>query len=69
MYPENCHYIDADNAAKRLGLSKSTLAKMRVYGTGPAYSKLGRRVVYTVADLDAWVASKRFTSTSEYPTE
>lgn len=69
MYPENSHYIDADNAAKRLGLSKSTLAKMRVYGNGPIYSKLGRRVVYTITDLDAWVASKRFTSTSEYPSE
>ena len=30
----------------RLGLSASTLAKMRLYGTGPAYSKLGRRVVH-----------------------
>jgi len=59
--------LDAANAANQLGLSVSTLAKMRLYGTGPAYSKLGRRVVYRPADLDSWIEANRFNSTSEYP--
>ena len=60
--------FDANDVAAQLGLSVSTLAKMRLYGTGPAYSKLGRRVVYRPADLDSWIEANRFNSTSEYAT-
>ena len=59
--------LGASATALRLGLSTSTLAKMRLYGTGPAYSKLGRRVVYRPEDLESWIAENRFQSTSEYP--
>ena len=56
----------APEAAAYLGLSPSTLAKMRMRGDGPAYSKAGRRiVVYGVADLDAYLAGRRRLSTSE----
>jgi predicted DNA-binding transcriptional regulator AlpA len=41
----------ANDAAKRVGLSASTLAKLRLKGAGPAFSKLGRRVVYRQQDL------------------
>tara|TARA_E500000318_G_scaffold112056_1_gene133736 strand:+ start:2393 stop:2614 length:222 start_codon:yes stop_codon:yes gene_type:complete len=67
MTTENLIVISADQVANMLGLSKSTLAKMRLSGNGPAYSKLGRRVVYRPEDVDAWIASRRFRSTSEYP--
>ncbi|OYZ89036.1 MAG: DNA-binding protein, partial [Xanthobacter sp. 17-67-6] len=33
--------------------------------TGPAYRKLGGRVVYSVEDLQAWVARGAVTSTSD----
>ncbi len=53
-------------AAARVGLSASTLAKMRMRGDGPPYSKVGAKiVVYNTADLDAWVASRRRRSTSD----
>ena len=58
--------LDAAGAAIRLGLSTSTLAKFRLSGKGPTYSKLGRRVVYRVDDLDDWVLAHRHNSTSEY---
>jgi predicted DNA-binding transcriptional regulator AlpA len=58
--------LDAKQASERLGLSMSTLAKLRLSGEGPAYAKLGRRVVYRPADLAAWVEANRFKSTSEY---
>lgn len=58
--------FNAERAAKRLGLSKSTLAKMRLSGNGPPYVKLGRRVGYLLSDLDEWVESNKFHSTAEY---
>ena len=47
------------------GLSGRTLEKHRTYGTGPAYRKLGGRVVYSIDDLQAWVARGTKTSTSD----
>ena len=48
-------------------LSKSprTLEKQRVIGGGPRFRKFGRRVMYAVADLDAWAAERSFESTSD----
>jgi predicted DNA-binding transcriptional regulator AlpA len=53
-------------AATYTGLSASFLSKKRVFGDGPAYSKCGRCVVYHRADLDDWLASRKFASTSQY---
>jgi predicted DNA-binding transcriptional regulator AlpA len=53
-------------AAEYVGLSRSTLAKMRLRGDGPFYSKAGPRiVVYDVADLEDWLAKRRRRSTSD----
>jgi predicted DNA-binding transcriptional regulator AlpA len=41
-------------AAEYLGLSKSMLDKLRHFGGGPQYYKLGRAVIYSTTDLDAW---------------
>lgn len=58
--------LRAPEAADYVGLSASTLAKMRLRGDGPAYSKAGPRiVVYDAADLDAWLAARRRCSTSD----
>jgi predicted DNA-binding transcriptional regulator AlpA len=46
-------------AADYLQVSKSLLDKMRCYGGGPTYAKLGATVIYSTDDLDAWVASKK----------
>lgn len=60
-------YMDTSQAGSYLGLSPSTLARMRVTGGGPRYSKAGRRVIYDVDDLDSWVEERkrRFTGESE----
>ena len=47
-------YLRTPEAARFLSLSARTLEKHRTYGTGPAYRKLGGRVVYSVDDLQAW---------------
>jgi hypothetical protein len=41
------------------------LNKLRTYGGGPRYAKLGAVVVYDPADLDAWAAERKVRSTSE----
>ena len=47
------------------GTSTSTLAKWRLVGIGPVYSKAGRNVVYGDVDLDEYLASRRRMSTSD----
>lgn len=57
--------IRVREAASYVGLSKSTLDKLRCYGTGPRYSKLGRAVVYDTADLDGWMTAHRIVPANE----
>ena len=58
-------YLSNDEAADYLRLSPRTLEKQRVLGGGPKFRKFGRRVMYAVADLDAWAEDRRFCSTSD----
>ncbi|NDW07660.1 helix-turn-helix transcriptional regulator [Jiella pacifica] len=58
-------YLRTPEAARFLGLSGRTLEKHRTYGTGPAYRKLGGRVVYSLDDLQAWADRGAVTSTSD----
>lgn len=55
----------APEAAKHLRISMRTLAKHRCYGTGPIYRKNGGRIVYTLADLEAWSRRGQRSSTSD----
>ena len=53
-------------AAKYCGVSKSYLNKGRLYGYGPAFSKLpGGIIVYSIRDLDEWIELRKRNSTSE----
>ena len=58
-------YLRTPEAARLLSLSARTLEKHRTYGTGPAYRKLGGRVVYSVDDLQAWAERGVKQSTSD----
>jgi len=54
--------LDRVEAAKRIGVSRHTLARWAKEGQGPAYFRTGPvrgRVWYSVADIDAWMASRR----------
>jgi predicted DNA-binding transcriptional regulator AlpA len=57
--------VSAKVAAGIVGLSESTLAKLRLNGNGPIYCKLGRRVVYRPADLEEWLQSRTTRDTSD----
>ena len=58
-------YLRTSEAGRFLGLSGRTLEKHRTYGTGPVYRKIGGRVVYAVADLQAWAERGAMVSTSD----
>ncbi|WP_029911540.1 AlpA family transcriptional regulator [Caulobacter sp. UNC358MFTsu5.1] len=58
-------FVRTQQAAAYLGLSHRTLEKHRTYGTGPAYRKLGGRVVYAMEDLQAWADRGAQVSTSD----
>ena len=58
-------FLRTPEAADFLCLSSRTLEKHRTYGTGPAYRKLGGRVVYALDDLKAWADRGAVTSTSD----
>jgi predicted DNA-binding transcriptional regulator AlpA len=57
--------VATNEAARLVGLSESTLTKLRLNGNGPVYCKLGRRVVYRTADLDQWLQSRITQDTSD----
>jgi excisionase family DNA binding protein len=65
--------LTTKEAAEYLGLSVSHLNKLRHYGRGPLYRKLGDRpgsaVRYRQSDLDAWADARRVSSTSEASTK
>jgi predicted DNA-binding transcriptional regulator AlpA len=58
-------YLRTPEAARFLSLSGRTLEKHRTFGTGPAYRKLGGRVVYALDDLQAWADRGAKNSTSD----
>ena len=58
-------FLTATEAAGFLPISTVTLSRWRIEGSGPAYRKFGRRVVYAHADLTAWADARRRASTSE----
>ncbi|MBV9995539.1 MAG: DNA-binding protein [Caulobacteraceae bacterium] len=59
------HYGDVRAAAKHIGCSESFLNKARVSGSGPPYYKIGRLVLYSIPEVDSWIAGRRRQSTSE----
>lgn len=62
--PLHRQMLRTDDTARIIGLSPSTLAKLRLTGGGPRYIKLGRTVVYDPADVEAWLSTHRRLSTS-----
>jgi predicted DNA-binding transcriptional regulator AlpA len=57
--------LTPNEAAARLRVSMSWLAKARMRGDGPAYIKVGRSIRYAEAALLQWMKSRQRLSTSE----
>ena len=47
--------LSPDEAAAMYGLNVGTLANLRYAKQGPKYFKVGKKVVYFVEDVEAWI--------------
>jgi hypothetical protein len=65
--PSNRLLLESE-AAAHLRVSKSFLAKKRCAGGGPAFVKIGRRVLYRLSDLEEFTERGKRRSTSECAT-
>jgi predicted DNA-binding transcriptional regulator AlpA len=57
--------IKPAEVAAKLSIGENTLAKWRLTGKGPSYVKVGARVMYDAATVEAWIASRVRLSTSD----
>jgi predicted DNA-binding transcriptional regulator AlpA len=57
--------LSVPEAARYTGLSEAFLNRLRSSGGGPRFVKAGARVIYRVADIDAWLAARVRRSTSD----
>lgn len=53
--------MDVNETAEFLHVAKITLDMWRSAKTGPPYVRVGRRVLYRLADLREWVAARQVT--------
>ena len=58
-------YLTPKQAAVYLSVKPKQLERLRMTGDGPAFSKVGRLVRYSRADLDAYMATNRVRNTAE----
>jgi len=58
--------VDTNTAANLLNSTNSSLEKDRAIGhMGVPYVKAGRRVIYSLADLDSWLTANRIVPKSQ----
>ena len=64
--PMQPRVLRTPDAARYLGLTASTLEKMRLVGSGPRFIRLGTRAVgYVIGDLDSFIEVGQRNSTSD----
>ncbi|WP_412507300.1 helix-turn-helix transcriptional regulator [Roseovarius sp. SYSU LYC5161] len=60
-------FLNQVHLARRWHVSPRTLERWRWKGDGPAYLKIGGRVVYRLADVETYERSRYVTSTAQTP--
>jgi hypothetical protein len=58
-------YLNAEEASQFIGAAVQTLARWRCEGGGPPFIRVGRKIMYAIDDLIAWMNARRVSSTSE----
>lgn len=58
LFDQNQNYVLGDSELDLIG-DRDKLAQWRHKGTGPAFYRLGRKIVYRGADLNAWADDQR----------
>jgi hypothetical protein len=59
---ERTEHLSEKLLARRWGLSHRTLERWRHDAHGPAYLKVGGRIIYRLADIEAYEAARRRTT-------
>jgi excisionase family DNA binding protein len=57
--------LTASEVAELLGVKPKTLARWRWKGTGPLHRKIGRKPLYALEDVEAYIAASARRSTSD----
>jgi predicted DNA-binding transcriptional regulator AlpA len=57
--------LTAAETANYLRVSTETLLRWRAHAFGPKFSKLGRRILYDIAEIDRWLSDRRCRSIEE----
>ena len=58
LFEQNRNYVLGDPELELIG-DRAKLAQWRHKGIGPAYYRLGRKIIYRGEDLNDWAASNR----------
>ena len=58
-------YLLTREAADLMRMKPQTLRRWRWGGGGPRYIKAGSKVLYRIQDIEAWMASRARTSTTD----
>lgn len=64
LFDQNRNYVLGDPELEIIG-DRDKLAQWRHKGSGPAYYKLGRKIIYRGADLNAWAEAQRVDPSQE----
>lgn len=62
--PDQERLLMTSEAAEIVQLSQAHLEKLRIYGRGPRFVRLGRAIRYRRADLENWIEAGLFGATS-----
>jgi len=58
LFEQNRNYVLGDPELNIIG-DRDKLAQWRHKGVGPAFYRLGRKIIYRGADLNAWAERQR----------
>ncbi len=58
LFEQNRNFVLGDPELELIG-DRAKLAQWRHKGIGPAYYRLGRKIIYRGADLNAWADANR----------
>lgn len=58
LFEQNRNYVLGDDELNLIG-DRDKLAQWRHKGMGPAFYRLGRKIIYRGADLNAWAEANR----------
>ncbi|WP_417713747.1 helix-turn-helix domain-containing protein [Pseudophaeobacter arcticus] len=58
LFDQNRNYVLGDAELELLG-DRDKLAQWRHKGLGPAFYRLGRKIIYRGADLNAWAEANK----------